>query len=277
MSHSFPKHFFPPQKLELLAKENKHKYQTAKPFSHAYFDDVLPVDFLNEVLREFPNVEDKQWQEFKAETENGKLASTRYDLIPPTTRYVLDQLNTPPFLAFLEELTGIDGLIPDPYYTGGGMHQTKRGGHLGVHVDFNRYEKLGLYRRVNVLLYLNKDWKDEYGGHLELWDEKMEKCHDKIAPLFNRMAIFTTSENSHHGHPDPLMCQEGTTRKSLAWYYYTATSGGVIDDTPHTTLYHARPGKDASFKLLKIKLLIRSLLPPVLTSALTKIRNMLRK
>lgn len=273
MHAKLPDQFLDIKKLDALAEAHKDAYQSAEPFSHAYFDNFLPEDFLNEVLKEFPNVNDPQWQEFKAETENGKLASTGYDLIPPVTRYVLDQLNTPPFLRFLEKLTGIQGLIPDPYYIGGGMHQTKRGGWLSIHVDFNRYEQLGLYRRINVLLYLNKDWKDEYGGHLELWDEKMEKCYDKVAPIFNRVAIFTTSENSHHGHPDPLTCPEGMTRKSLAWYYYTATSGGVIDDTPHTTLYHARPGKDYSFIAFKFKIFVRKLLPASAISLLKKIKK----
>lgn len=274
MSIQLPQHFLDSKKLDALAEQYKDKYQNAEPFSHIYFDDFLPAEYLEEVLKEFPDVNDSQWQEFKAETENGKLASTGYDLIPPVTRYVLDQLNTPPFLRFLEKLTGIQGLIPDPYYIGGGMHQTRKGGWLSIHVDFNRYEQLGLYRRINVLLYLNKDWKDEYGGHLELWDEKMEKCYDKVAPVFNRVAIFTTSENSHHGHPDPLTCPEGVTRKSLAWYYYTATSGGVIEEVPHTTLYHARPGKDYSFLFFKLKIFVRKLLPASAISLLKKIKKL---
>jgi hypothetical protein len=151
------------------------------------------------------------------------------------------------------------------------MHQTKRGGWLGIHVDFNRYEPLKLYRRINVLLYLNKDYKYEYGGHLELWDNQMTMCKEKIAPLYNRIAIFTTSENSHHGHPDPLNFPEGTTRKSLAWYYYTVENGEKIADDAHTTLFKARPGKDASYKLNTLKTIVRSLTPPIVITVVKKI------
>ena len=266
-----PQHFFDIEKLTKLAEDNKGKYQSAVPFSHIALDNFLKEEYLHAVLKEFPTITNPQWQEFKAETENGKLASTKYDLIPPTIRYVLDQLNTPPFIQFLETLTGIKGLIPDPYYTGGGMHQTKRGGFLGIHVDFNRYEQLGLYRRINVLLYLNENYKEEYGGALELWDDKMEVCHEKIAPIFNRCAIFTTSENSHHGHPDPLNFPEGVTRKSLAWYYYTADNGSVIDEKPHTTLFKARPGKDALYKLGGIKRVVRLITPPIVLELIKKI------
>ncbi len=271
MNISVPVRFFPENYLERLAKEGASSYQNAKPFSHISFDNFLEPEMLEKVLAEFPNVNDPQWQEYKSETENGKLASGKYEMIPPHIRYVLDQLNTPPFLQFLEELTGIKGLIPDPYYTGGGMHQTKPGGWLGMHVDFNRYEPLKLYRRINVLVYLNKDYKEEYGGALELWDEDMKECYGKIAPTFNRCAIFTTSENSHHGHPDPLNFPEGTTRKSLAWYYYTVDNGEKIDEEAHTTLFKARPGKDAVYKLVFVKNIVRKFLPRPVISFLKKI------
>jgi hypothetical protein len=270
MSINVPEKFFKDGYLENLAEQNAQKYQNASPFSHASFDNFLPEELLNRVLSEFPDVHDPQWLEYKSETENSKLASSKYELIPPYTRYVLDQLNTPPFVQFLEKLTGIQGLIPDPYYTGGGMHQTKSGGWLSIHVDFNRYEQLKLYRRINVLLYLNKDWKEEYGGALELWDDKMTTCEEKILPIFNRAAIFTTSENSHHGHPNPLTSPEGTTRKSLAWYYYTVDNGENIAAEAHSTLYKRRPGQDASFVLVRIKNIIRKITPPIIIDLVKK-------
>jgi len=271
MKISVPERLFKEGYLETLATQGAPRYQTAKPFSHISFDNFFPEEILEEVLKEFPNINDPQWQEYKSETENGKLASSKYEMIPPHARYLLDQLNTPPFLQFLETLTGIKGLIPDPYFVGGGMHQTKPGGWLGIHVDFNKYEQLDLYRRINVLLYLNKDYNDEYGGHLELWDDDMKTCHEKIAPVFNRLAIFTTSENSHHGHPDELHFPKDMTRKSLAWYYYTVKNGEKIADQGHTTLFKARPGKDASYALGKAKSVVRALLPPIIYEGIKKL------
>lgn len=271
MKISVPIRLFSEGYLAGLADDGAIKYQTAKPFSHIRFDNFLPEEILAQVLEEFPSVDDPQWQQYKSETENGKLASKSYEKIPPYTRYLLDQLNTPPFLQFLEKLTGIQKLIPDPYYIGGGMHQTKPGGWLGIHVDFNKYNELKLYRRINVLLYLNKDYKDEYGGHLELWDDGMKECQEKIAPIFNRCAIFTTSENSHHGHPDKLNFPEGVTRKSLAWYYYTVDNGKEISDEAHTTLFKARPGKDILYKVGKLKSVIINILPASVIYVLKKI------
>ncbi len=269
--------FFPKDYLNGLAEKYAHIYQQAEPFSHVCLDNFLPEEWLDKVLEEFPRITDPQWVHYKSETENGKFASTVYELIPAHTRYVLDQLNTAPFLQFLEKLTGIDGLMADPYYRGGGMHQTRRRGWLGIHVDFNRYEEFDLYRRINVLLYLNKDWKDEYGGHLELWDDDVNNCLYKIAPIFNRCVIFTTSENSHHGHPDPLTCPEDITRKSLAVYYYTNKSAGNITDEAHSTLYKARPGMDKAYRRIARKNFLRQLTPPIILSTYRFLKNFFKK
>ena len=112
--------------------------------------------------------------------------------------------------------------MSDPYLMGGGLHEIKRGGVLKVHTDFNRHPIFNLDRRINVLIYLNKNWKKEYGGNLELWDKNMNKCIKKIQPLFNSMVIFSTTDFSNHGHPDPLTCPDNISRKSLALYYFSS-------------------------------------------------------
>jgi Rps23 Pro-64 3,4-dihydroxylase Tpa1-like proline 4-hydroxylase len=112
---------------------------------------------------------------------------------------------------------------------GAGLHQIARGGVLGIHADFNRHPDTGLWRRVNVFLYLNDGWSEEYGGHLELWYSNMSTYGQRILPTANRLVIFTSSRTSFHGHPDPLLCPEDSTRKSIAMYYYS-TQPGPTDD-----------------------------------------------
>src|SRR4029078_5720896 len=137
------------------------------------------------------------------------------------------ELNNRAFLGFLEALTGIEGLIPDPHFEGGGLHETKRGGHLGVHADFNVHERLGLERRLNLLIYLNEDWEDEYGGSLELGDKDMSECAVEVKPIFARGVIFNHALDSFHGHPDPLSCPPDRSRRSIATYYYTVAEDGI--------------------------------------------------
>jgi hypothetical protein len=129
------------------------------------------------------------------------------------------------FLEFLEQLTGIDGLIPDPHLTGGGLHMTPRGGRLGIHADFNVHQKLvhqklGLDRRLNLLLYLNNNWQAEWGGEFELWDKEVKAKVRGYLPLENRVVVFSTTDQTFHGHPEPPKCPKGAYRRSIALYYY---------------------------------------------------------
>jgi Rps23 Pro-64 3,4-dihydroxylase Tpa1-like proline 4-hydroxylase len=169
-------------------------------------------------------------------------------------------------LRFLEVLTGIKGIISDPYFTGGGLHQIKRGGKLSVHADFNFHNDLKLDRRINVLVYLNKDWEEAYGGHFELWDRDMSKAQQKILPLFNRCAIFSTTSYSYHGHPTPLACPPDRTRKSIATYYYSNGRPAEEVNESHSTLFQQPLGVKAEPRF-EINRLIRAITPPVLFDA----------
>ena len=140
-----------------------------------------------------------------------------------STKKLFDFLNSKTYLSFLQEITSIkETLLSDPYLMGGGLHEIKKDGVLKVHTDFNKHPLFNLDRRINVLIYLNKDWKEFYGGQLELWDQEMKSCKKKIMPDFNTMVIFSTTDFSNHGHPNPLNCPENQSRKSLALYYFSS-------------------------------------------------------
>ena len=223
-------------------------YQSNTPFPHIVLDGLLDEVILSEALSKFPSPFAINWYRYANALEK-KLAYDNLDQIPNIFREILLEFTSGQFIKFLEFLTGIEGLICDPHFRGGGLHQIERGGKLDIHADFNWHEKLKLIRRVNVLIYLNKNWFTEYGGNLELWDSKMKECRASIEPVFNRMVIFNTDDSSFHGHPDILQCPPEMTRKSLAIYYYT--SGKATEK--HSTVYVARPGDDLSLDQLRIK------------------------
>jgi hypothetical protein len=207
-------------RLRDVPPELTKQYQAAQPYPHAVLDDFFPADVLRQVLELFPAPGDLTWQRYKNEHEV-KLAFREAEVLPAPLREVLYFLNSRPMLLFLEKLTGIPALLPDMSYVGGGLHQIPRGGKLDVHVDFNKLSPWNLDRRLNLILYLNRDWQEEYGGHFELWDAEGRACVKRVLPVFNRCVVFSTSAKSYHGHPHPLTCPEGWTRKSLAIYYYT--------------------------------------------------------
>jgi len=234
-------HIIPFEKLKELGKNNHQAYIDAEPFAHTYFDDVFDERILDTVLEEFEG--SKVWREFETKYEK-KFQMCDDEQMGPVTRSLIHHLNSKSFINFLEDLTGIEGLLPDPHLGGGGLHQIPKGGKLGIHVDFNQYKKINAYRRVNVLVYLNKDWPEEFGGELELWGDKFGKDKKKLLPLFNRMAIFSTVANSYHGHPEPLNCPEDRFRRSLALYYYTAGEKGGQRSKGHSTIFISDKGKE---------------------------------
>jgi Rps23 Pro-64 3,4-dihydroxylase Tpa1-like proline 4-hydroxylase len=260
-------------RLAELAEAYRARYHTAQPFPHVVFDDFLSPELLDRVLAEFPGPGEQSW--FRRETDwEKKLSLQDEQRMPELIRYVLYSLNSATFVSFLESLTGIDGLIPDPYFEGGGLHNIVSGGQLGVHVDFNCYEKLRLDRRINVIIYLNRDWRDEWGGILELWNREMTHCVKRVAPLFNRCLIFSTTETSYHGHPEPLRAPPGVSRKSLALYYYTNGRPEEERAAAHYTVWRARP--NASDRLKKVRDLLRLFEPPIVQTTRRRIRDQLR-
>lgn len=216
-------------------------YRAASPFPNIVIDDFLPPDLLRGVLADFPSTEGKTF--FDRDQERLKFQFSPNESTSSVVRNLFAELNGEAFLAFLEEMTGIDGLIPDPHFVGGGLHETKAGGHLGIHADFNIHEELKLERKLNLIIYLNEDWPDEFGGALELWNRQMTVCEKKVAPVFGRAVVFNTDLDSFHGHPDPLTCPPNRTRRSIATYYYAAADDGLAALPKRNTNFQARPGQ----------------------------------
>lgn len=265
------------EQLAGLAEISAKEYQSASPFPNIVFEEFFNHDYLNEILAEFPDLSSIDSVNYENKREV-KLEGKGEKYFGNETKRLMHFLNSQPFLNFLQVLTGIDEpLIGDPYFIGGGQHETKKGGFLKIHADFNKHKTLGLDRRINVLIYLNKDWKDEYGGHFELWDRNMENCEKKVLPTFNTMAIFSTTDYSYHGLPDPLTCPDNTSRKSLALYYYSNGRPAhevIPGNQVHGTIFKARKddvNDKASLNIINNpKGVLKEFIPPILLKIITK-------
>lgn len=263
------------EELKAFAKEKNEEYVHADPFPNIYFDNFFIPERLKEVLNEFPDLTKGSDLKFN-DANQVKLASKGEYRFGEKTLHFMHFLNSQPFLEFLSALTGIENLIPDPFFDGGGCHQIQPGGMLKIHADFNKHPTTKLDRRLNVLVYMNEDWKEEYGGHFELWDTDMKGVRKKILPYFNRMALFSTTSNSYHGHPNPLTCPPDRTRKSLALYYYTngrpasEILKGVED---HNTIFRHRPEDKKSRFVSSLKEVVRQITPPILLGGASKAKH----
>lgn len=256
------------------------EYCFAEPFPHIVLDDFLPMELARTALAELP----RRSLDSDVTFEMGYAGQHKRQILPEdcgsTARSIFHFFNSAPVLQFLEGLTSIQGLIPDPYFSGGGYHETAREGFLGVHADFRVNEMLHLHRRLNMIVYLNEDWREEYGGQLELWDRAMTHRCASVNPVFNRCVIFNTDADSYHGHPDPLQCPPDVYRRSIALYYYTA-SREIYKEVPNVgTMYRARPEDAASVhseaRSLRVEQYLRQWVPPALQRYAFALRRRLK-
>lgn len=236
-------------------------YQAGEPYNHICIDNFLPDDVLRRVRADVASLPEAE-RSFDRSQEKLK-TSYNPERLPVFTKNLFHAFNSRPFLLFLERLTDIPHLIPDPYFIGAGIHQVANGGHLDIHADFNHHKQMNLERRLNVLIYLNENWREEWGGSFEIWDREMTGKLKSFVPLYNRMVCFSTGSDTFHGNPEPVDHPEGENRLSIALYYYTAT----WDETrkAHTTLFKPRPGThDQVDRKVARRAMAQDMLPPAL-------------
>lgn len=270
-----------PDEAKALGSLFAQEYSEADPFEHIVLDGILPDELVSKILDDFPSDARAHDGVFNI----GYGGQHKRQVMPEDcdrfSRELFLFFNSRPVLQFLEGLTGIEGLLPDPYFMGGGYHEITRGGRLGVHADFRINTQLHVQRRLNMLIYLNKDWNDDWKGQLELWSRDMKQCVQRVSPVLNRCVVFNTEADTWHGHPDALETPDGVSRKSIALYYYTA-SQQVYSETPsRSTMYAARPDESAADKAAVRKFrneeYLKDWLPPVAYRLLGKVRRRLSK
>jgi hypothetical protein len=229
----------------------REQYRRAAPFPFFVIDGFLERDFADTLAASYPSYENASntGRSFRAVNEMGKVQICEYESFPPAAKRLADAICAPELVRDLEYVTGIPSLVPDSNFIGGGIQETRSRGWLDVHVDFNFLEEHNLFRRLNILVYLNPEWDERWGGELELWDREVRQCHHALAPIHNRCVVLETSDLSFHGVA-AVRCPPGATRKSFAAYYYTREAPPGWDGRMHSTLFKARPNEHVKRHLL---------------------------
>lgn len=223
----------------------RDQWLSTSPFPFFKLENFLAPDFLKAVVGSYPSYEQARTlggREFDALNEKLKIQVTDSRKFPDPVRLLAEELSSSGFLSDLEFITGIPSLRSDPSFEGGGMHLTNTSGRLDVHVDFNFHHQMQMFRRLNILVYLNPDWNDSWGGSIEFWDKDVASCRHSFSPALNRCVVFETSSTSWHG-VTPLNCPSGVARKSFAAYYYTREAPSGWDGVKHSTIFRPRPSE----------------------------------
>ena len=268
---------------DLLAKAEtlKPEWDASEPFKHVVIDNFLPTDIATKIAESFPGLEDIDWRFVgpgdSKHTNNKnveKVSCPDEQQFPDDIRQVIHCLQSGIFLKFLEKVTGFEHLAPDPYHFGGGLHSTGTGGRLMVHVDASRHPNSDYQQIANLIYYCTPDWKEEYGGHLELWDKKSKTCKKKVAPLFNRAVLFYTGKESLHGQPNPVTAPGDLRRNSIALYFYSTKKHQSNLEYTNFVQWHHVTSHDKQSMLHVLKRGLRATLPSKLVNQIaTNVRR----
>ena len=231
-------------RLQAEADRFAARFSERDPFRHVVIDDFLTADYCAQLLGEFP-----PFERGNARNEAGELGAKstveKIRELGPAYSALDDLIQTRAFLDLIGRITGIPGLLYDPWYFGGGTHENRAGQDLDAHVDFNRHPLERWHRRLNLIVYLNREWDDAWGGSLELHSDP-RAADDRITlitPLYNRAVIFETTEWSWHGFSRMVLPQDKSaiSRKSIALYFYTTDRPQEELADTHSTIYVDRP------------------------------------
>jgi hypothetical protein len=242
-------------------------YQAAKPYPHVVMDGFFDEEFLERTITDFPRREDRDWITWETKHES-KQTSRGISNLPPFTQLFFMQLCSDAFLEHIQYITGFNDLVMDPLFHGGGLHESVRGGWLNIHADWTKHPSLPLTRRLNLIIYLNRDWDPNWGGELELWDPATKTCGARVAPVFNRAVLFPTTSETLHGFPTPLTCPANRTRKSISVFYWSPDLEALKESVNIAFL----PG----MKRTRIRAFLHSLTPPIAFKTYDKVLNRFR-
>ena len=249
-------------------EELQAAYRAAKPFPHVVIDGLFDSAVLDALLGEMTEMGRDKWKQVDNDSRERTLRMKSAAEMGPAGERLLSIVHSAAFLYLLSEITGIPQLLPDPYLLGSGYAQMRRGDYFSVHSDRNVAYDTGMLRRLAMIVFLNKSWRPEYHGKLELWNREATNCDATIEPLFNKTVIFEVADPNYHGVPVPLACPADRARQSFILYYHTVGIPGQPFVKPHTSLFAPRTHGTNRVTMRQIA---REIVPPFLTRALRKL------
>ena len=206
-----------------------------QPHPILVLDDFLPISTAKKLQAECESVPTEHWTEF---TRRGSYMKECKNLdYSPEAVNIVNQLHSTTGLKWLEKITGIQGLLPDPHLTGAGYSRSFNGDSLKVHTDFNWNDELKLHRKLTLIVYLTEEWQEEFGGHIEFYDDTNKNLVQSVFTKFNRCVIWQYHKTGFHGYPTPIQCPDRVSRNTLRLFYYVSNSQYLEDDPPHRSLY----------------------------------------
>jgi Rps23 Pro-64 3,4-dihydroxylase Tpa1-like proline 4-hydroxylase len=198
-------------------KELKKQFKEAKPFEHIVINNFLEDTYAETLYKLFPQ-DYSMWHKYDNPLEV-KSTFDNIELLPEELKNYFYYLSSNEIINVISEITDIKMLEYDEYLHGAGLHSHTKYGRLNIHLDYEKHPFSGKERKINIILFISKNWNPEWNGANELWNKDVTKCISKTNVVFNSAIIFKTNDISWHGVPEKIMCPENIFRNSLAYYY----------------------------------------------------------
>jgi Rps23 Pro-64 3,4-dihydroxylase Tpa1-like proline 4-hydroxylase len=253
--------------LNTPVEELKAAYSGAAPFPHIVIDNLFEDHLLERLLPEIRDMSRDKWLKVEQDSRERTMRMRSAAEIGPAGADLLGIVHSAAFLYLLSEITGIWQLLPDPYLQGAGYAVMRKGDYFHIHSDRNVAYETGLVRRLAMIIFLNKSWRPEYQGQLELWNSEATHCDVRIDPCFNKTVIFEVADPNFHGVPVPLACPEDRTRQSFILYFHTTSEAANIKIRPHTSIFAPRLH---GTNRVTFRSFTRDLMPPILLRTIRK-------
>lgn len=251
----------------LSAEERRRLHDTlrgAVPFPHLVIDGLFNPRLLQLVAEEFDHLDKSGWTDIQTRYEVIRRSVDRVKLGPASQLY-FDILHSGWFVEWLTAITGVKHLLPDPALYGGGLHESPPGATFAIHRDFGHHAYTGLKNEMVFITYLNEGWQPEWGGVLELWDDRKSGCVGRVVPVFGRTILMRNTSGSYHGHPVPTAPPDGRKRRSIAAYFYTGHERGIPSRDKLNTVFLQPLVRH------RVMAAVRQLTPPIVWTAAKKI------
>jgi Rps23 Pro-64 3,4-dihydroxylase Tpa1-like proline 4-hydroxylase len=236
--------------LKDKAEKLQRSWNQKHPFRYLIINNFFPKETAEHLYQHYPGINSKKWDHTTYINQKNKFVKNTFEDLP-VYQQLFEELNDKSFTQLLEKITGVQPLLPDSSLHGAGLHQSTKGAFLDVHIDFNKHPEKKWHRRMNLIIFMNKNWKKEYNGYLELWDMDKKERIENIKPSFNKAVLFETNEISFHGHPKPLNTPPDVSRKSISLYFYSPTQPEEENVPAHNTIFVNTEGTKGWMKNFK--------------------------
>jgi Rps23 Pro-64 3,4-dihydroxylase Tpa1-like proline 4-hydroxylase len=230
-----------------------HFAASKEAIGYFYLDNLLPDDIALKIYKNFP---ESSQMVLKKSIREDKYVAAQMNLYNPILEEIIYAFQDKKIVDLVAEICNIKEAIPDDNLYAGGISMMGKNQFLNPHLDNSHDKDRECWRVLNLLYYVTPNWKEEYGGNLELWPNGLKQSQITLHSKFNRLIVMATHNNSLHSVSpvtfDGFRCCVSN--------YYFSKNPLSQSDTFHVTSFRGRPEDKVTDVILQTDTLLRMII-----------------